>query len=44
MGEYTYLVGLLIFGAILFGVGMVFASKEGKEHRSAEPGHTRLAH
>jgi hypothetical protein len=33
MGEYTYLVGLVVFGVILFTAGMIAAGRERRAHR-----------
>jgi hypothetical protein len=35
-GQYTYLVGLLIFGAILGAVGLIAAERERRARRLAE--------
>jgi hypothetical protein len=36
-GQYTYLVGLLIFGAILGTVGLITAERERRTHKT-KPG------
>jgi hypothetical protein len=33
MGEYTYLVGLIIMGLVVFGFGMAAAGRERRAHR-----------
>ena len=38
MGEYTYLVGLLVLGAIIFSAGMVSIKMGRKAQHQAEQG------
>jgi hypothetical protein len=39
MGDYTYLAGLVVLGAIIAAIGFVFGHKERKAQHQAEHGH-----
>lgn len=43
MGDYTYLIGLVVLGMIIAGISFFFEHKERKAQRESEHGRERAA-
>ena len=43
MGDYTYLIGLVVLGMIIAGISFFFIYKERKAQHVSEHGHQRTA-